>query len=494
MSLLLQALQKAAKNREGHAPAPEDERNAADSALALESVPDPQPAARFDDKPAQDLEELTIADEEELFGPDATMAGREPRLGLPGADDAVPPAPAAVRAASRAGARDTDPSAQAATILRASESKGTGVIDWIRDRPVHAFAIAGGIFGVFYGAYVYLQIFHPAVLRGDFLRKPALQARTPPPPASPLSPPQQPIAAPQPAPSAAPIATVAAAAPSVAPGTSGSSGKTDARVAVSPAKAVARGNERDRAADERMLDEEAEGDVVDEAPRKPSARRSARKAQVEVDTVTFDDAVSVKSPEARPAPSLGTLMRAWEALQSGRYQEAQTLYDEVASVEPDNVDALLGLGALAALRANTEQASRMYGRALELDPRNTAAQAGLISIIGQADPQLSESRLKQLLAREPSGFLYFALGNLYAKQSLWAQAQQAYFQAYQLQPDNPDYAYNLAVGLEHLGQSKIALNYYRRAIELRSLRGRAEFDQARVEERIGQLAARVGNQ
>ena len=83
---------------------------------------------------------------------------------------------------------------------------------------------------------------------------------------------------------------------------------------------------------------------------------------------------------------------------------------------------------------------------------------------------------------------------LYAKQSLWPQAQQAYFQAYQLQADSPDYAYNLAVSLEHLGQSRIALNYYRRALELRALRGRAEFDRGRVEERIGQLAARVGNQ
>ena len=41
------------------------------------------------------------------------------------------------------------------------------------------------------------------------------------------------------------------------------------------------------------------------------------------------------------------------------------------------------------------------------------------------------------------------LGNLYADQSQWAPAQQAYFQAHHLEPDNPDYAYNLAVGLDH---------------------------------------------
>ena len=33
-----------------------------------------------------------------------------------------------------------------------------------------------------------------------------------------------------------------------------------------------------------------------------------------------------------------------------------------------------------------------------------------------------------------------------------------------MQPDNADYAYNLAVGLEHLGQPKLALTYYRKAL------------------------------
>jgi len=103
---------------------------------------------------------------------------------------------------------------------------------------------------------------------------------------------------------------------------------------------------------------------------------------------------------------------------------------------------------------------------------------------------MSETRLKQLIAREPSAFLHFSLGNLYAAQNQWPSAQQAYFQAFQMQPDNADYAYNLAVGLEHLDQPKLALTYYRKAIELSFHKGRANFDQNRVIERIGQLSAR----
>ena len=90
---------------------------------------------------------------------------------------------------------------------------------------------------------------------------------------------------------------------------------------------------------------------------------------------------------------------------------------------------------------------------------------------------------------DPSAFLYAALGHLYAGQAQWSQAQQAYFQAFQLEPANPDYAYNLAVGLEHLGQRGIALGYYRKALDLARARGRAGFDQVQVTARVAKLAA-----
>ena len=207
----------------------------------------------------------------------------------------------------------------------------------------------------------------------------------------------------------------------------------------------------------------------------------------------LEDTVAVKPPESRQATVAPSLMQAWEALQQGRFEQAESLYQVVLQADPQNIDGLLGLASIAGRRGNSEQAVHLYERALELDPRNAAAQAGLISIVGQADPQLSETRLKVLIAREPSGFLYFALGNVYARQPQWTQAQQAYFQAYQLQPDNADYAYNLAVALEHIGQTKIALGYYRKAVALSSAKGHASFDASRVQERIGQLAARISN-
>lgn len=183
------------------------------------------------------------------------------------------------------------------------------------------------------------------------------------------------------------------------------------------------------------------------------------------------------------------LVQAYRALQEGRLDAAGAFYQRVLQGEPRSLDALLGLAAIAAHGNKPQEAGRYYLRALELEPQNAAAQAGLLVLLGAADPAASEMRLKQLLAKQPAAFLHFALGNLHAGQERWAEAQQAYFQAHHLEPEHPDYAFNLAVGLEHLGQAKPALVFYRRAQELAATRG-AGFDSARLDTHIAQLARR----
>lgn len=141
-----------------------------------------------------------------------------------------------------------------------------------------------------------------------------------------------------------------------------------------------------------------------------------------------------------------------------------------------------------ALRRNDPAlASASYMRLLELDPSDPDALAGLLSL-RPGDTGQSEMRLKDMLRKSPgAGPLLFALGNLYSRQGRWTDAQQAYFRAYTANPDNPDYAFNLAVGLDRLNQPKLALNYYQRALAL-SQAGPAGFDSEAVRARMRQLA------
>lgn len=186
-------------------------------------------------------------------------------------------------------------------------------------------------------------------------------------------------------------------------------------------------------------------------------------------------------PEINP-----DLAQGYQALQEGRIEAARKHYQRLLQQEPRNLDALLGMGAVAARSNNLSEAGKFYLRGLEVEPRNTYAQAGLLSLLGSADPAGSEAKLKHMLAEQPRSFLYFALGNLYAGQDRWPDAQQAYFQAHHLEADNPDYAFNLAVSLEHINQPQPALAYYQRALQL--LQGRnAGFERAAVEGRIAKL-------
>ena len=157
--------------------------------------------------------------------------------------------------------------------------------------------------------------------------------------------------------------------------------------------------------------------------------------------------------------------------------------------EPANRDALLGMAAIEVRANRLEQAAGYYQNVLQISPRDPYAQAGLMALRAQmTDPVQTESRVKSLLASDPEAqILYFALGNQYSQQGRWPEAQQAYFKAYSAEPENPDFAYNLAVSLDHVGQPKLALEYYRRALSLAQQRS-SSFEQTLARSRVQQLA------
>jgi uncharacterized protein HemY len=150
-----------------------------------------------------------------------------------------------------------------------------------------------------------------------------------------------------------------------------------------------------------------------------------------------------------------------------------------------NVDALLGLGAIATRQGRDADANGWYGKVLEVDPRNSMAQAAMLDNQPQGNEANSESRIKNMLAKNPNDAnLHVALGNLYAEQSQWPAAQQAYFDAYSLNT-SADNAFNLAVSLDQMGKPKLALPYYQRALEQAS--STSSIDKAALEARIAAI-------
>lgn len=330
--------------------------------------------------------------------------------------------------------------ARAATVIQATARPAAApATSRFRLSPVMALGLAAGLVALGFAVYVYLQITNP----GLFISKPPQAPQVP----APL------VQKPQPVPQA-PVATSSVVAPA------------------SPAETAAATPPRG----------EVEAPRPRPAPAAPAATAAARPAEPPANRI------QISSGSAEPQID-NRLVQAYAALQSGRTDTARQLYGDVNRSDPRNINALLGLAAIAQQEGRAEDASRLYMNVLDLEPRNAYAQTGLIGIMGRADPLASESRLKLLIARDASAPLYFTLGNLYGDQARWSEAQQAYFQAHQLEAGNPDYTYNLAVSLEHIGQSKLAANFYRQAVDQAQARGRAGFNLAQAQDRIRQLAA-----
>ena len=330
-------------------------------------------------------------------------------------------------------------------------------MDYNPRRPFYLTLGALALVGLSYVGYVWWQ------MRPKYAIPPVELARpvaTPAPPvvaSAPAATPSQPDAAPpQPAQQAAVPAPARAAVPTIPP--------------IQPVRPP------------RPRSQATSGTLAASAVRPESASESTGSA--------LPRAGEVLSPIAINAPTLGVdplVEQAYQAFQRNDLVAARDAYQRALTREPTNRDALLGLAAIDVRSGQLNSAEARYLKLLEIDPRDSHAVASLISLRGQLDPVASESRLKSLIASQPDvALLHFSLGNQYAQQSRWSEAQAAYFKAHSVDPENADYAFNLAVSLDQLHQGKLALEFYQRALALTDRRA-ASFDPTRARLRVQEL-------
>ena len=234
---------------------------------------------------------------------------------------------------------------------------------------------------------------------------------------------------------------------------------------------------------------EPRGTATTEPPAAASARGEAEPRPSAGSGTGSDTGITIRK-RIRTDHVAASLQQAYRAFLAGDGESAAQAYRTALRHEPGNRDARLGLAAVATRAGRWEEAAGHYARLLVSHPADTVARAALIAI-DERDPVRGESRMKALLRTEPrAAYLHFNLGNLYAAQSRWPEAQQSYFNAYRFDRGNADYAYNLAVSLDHLSQSQSALGLYREALVLSQSRP-AGFTAAAVRQRIRDLGTVV---
>ncbi|MFT4581330.1 MAG: tetratricopeptide (TPR) repeat protein [Gammaproteobacteria bacterium] len=291
----------------------------------------------------------------------------------------------------------------------------------------------------------------------------------------------------------------------------GSAPSTEAGLVVSISDPIAQEivEQQDLVADELMAeietfeahtDAQATPFEPDFLPQEEEIEPAAKPRQTNPDTQRFDDSansaeIGVRVGELRIARSGGTaevdsiMKQAYAAYVARDYSTAQSLYDKVLSRRPQHRDALLGVAAMELRNGNVSTAHQHYRDVLTLDPNNATASAALFSLEAGEGDQITESRLKLLLDDGVDvGYVYFSLGNLYARHSRWPDAQQAYFEALRNNPSNPDYNYNLAISLDRIGQRQAAAKYYQAAIGF-SDGNQAGFDTANALSRVQAISS-----
>jgi tetratricopeptide (TPR) repeat protein len=159
------------------------------------------------------------------------------------------------------------------------------------------------------------------------------------------------------------------------------------------------------------------------------------------------------------------LREAYTAYQAGDLQLALSRYNQVLEIDPMNRSALLGRAAIYVQQGRADAAIEDYQTLLLANPKDSLAMSSLLGVASYS-PLETESQLKLMIRDEPdSPYLNFALANAYGAQGRWHDAQRHYFTALQNNPEDPNYAYNLAVSLEHISQPGSARTYYQRALD-----------------------------
>ena len=201
-------------------------------------------------------------------------------------------------------------------------------------------------------------------------------------------------------------------------------------------------------------------------------------------TVSKPSAVS-SLPVVTINKTKSSLADGYEAYNAGDYNNASANFSRVLQTEPKNINALMGLGAIAVVNQDFLAAVQYYEQVLEKEPNNLNALEAIANLSSQAP--LNEEWNKQLFIvadiYTQSAVLQNAAGNTFAKRNDWLSAQERYFKAHVNNPSNPDYMVNLAVSYDHLGEYSLASQYYTLALGQAS-HSRVNFDIQQVKSRL----------
>jgi predicted O-linked N-acetylglucosamine transferase (SPINDLY family) len=154
---------------------------------------------------------------------------------------------------------------------------------------------------------------------------------------------------------------------------------------------------------------------------------------------------------------------------AGRLAEAEAVYRQILSADPNDADALHLLGVIANQTGRNDQAIDLIGRAVELDPEYDEALFNLGNALaerGDFDPAIA-SYEKAIRLTPDYVEAHFNLGDVRLKTGRLDEAIGSFQRAIRLKPDYAKAYNNLGSALAEKGRHEEAIAAYRRALQLK---------------------------
>ena len=152
--------------------------------------------------------------------------------------------------------------------------------------------------------------------------------------------------------------------------------------------------------------------------------------------------------------------------EKGRYSKAQSIYKQILTSNPIDVDALFGFGLLAKKLKQKDVATAIFEKIIYLDNTNYLAflQRGLIHSQNK-EYELAINNFDAALAIEPNFFeALSSRGIAFSKQLNFNAAHFDFCAAVKLRPDSADAYYNRALARMNLKKFDLAIADYTKAI------------------------------
>ncbi len=159
------------------------------------------------------------------------------------------------------------------------------------------------------------------------------------------------------------------------------------------------------------------------------------------------------------------LEQAYDALIAGNQEDAITIYKQVLEERPDDKLALFGLATTYHRAGQIQLARPLYGRLLELDPKNVEGLNNFLVLLADESPEAALEELQKLQETHPNfSPLPAQIATIYEKMGNYDRAAESMERAILLSPENLKYRYNMAIILDKRGSWDAAGDYYQQLL------------------------------